>query len=195
MALHLFEYIKNPNYRIVFDYRDIDFYHILDNKSKLRPNFLAEYPDAVEETGRGFPRAYGHLLQSTIFCNSNHTDNKRTMESITGIITYVGLTPVLWISRNQGSNTSSKYTAEFTALCTTTEEAILLRYMLHCFGVSIPSDSTGPIRFLENLSIIQNAHNRSAKLSKKHVAISFHSVCEGIAAGITTPFWIKVKLN
>ena len=47
----------------------------------------------------------------------------------------------------------------------------------------------------DNLGVIQNAANVDADLKKKHVAISFHSVREAIAAGIAVPFWLKGKLN
>ena len=82
------------------------------------------------------------------------------------------------------------------ALRTATEEAIPLRYMLRCLGIPIPSDGSYPTRiFGDNLSVIQNAKNPHSCLSKKHVALSFHSVREGIAAGITAPHWLKGVYN
>ena len=197
LALHLFGYLKNfPNRRIAFDSRDIDFSHILDDTSKLRPDFLQDYPGATEELDSGFPRPYGQPLQTTICCDADHAHDKMTRRSITGILGYVGRTPVLWMSKRQGAIATSTYAAEFMALRTATEEAISLRYMLRCLGVPIPNDGTCPTRiFGDNLSVIQNARNPQACLSKKHVALSFHSVREGIAAGITSPFWLKGKFN
>ena len=49
--------------------------------------------------------------------------------------------------------------------------------------------------FGDNLSVIQNASNPEADLSKKHVAISFHAVREAVAAGIVEPYWLKGKYN
>ena len=119
-----------------------------------------------------------------------------TRRSITGLLGYVGRTPVLWISRRQGAIATSTYSAEFMALRTATEEAISLRYMLQCLGVPIPNDGSSPTRiFGDNLSVIQNARNPHSCLSKKHVALSFHCVREGIAAGVTSPFWFKGKFK
>jgi len=46
-----------------------------------------------------------------------------------------------------------------------------------------------------NFSVIKNASDPDATLKKKHVAISFHVVCEVIASGIIAPFWLKGKFN
>ena len=43
--------------------------------------------------------------------------------------------------------------------------------------------------------MIQNSQNPAADLSKKHVAISYHTVREAIAAGIVEPYWIQGKWN
>ena len=68
--------------------------------------------------------------------------------------------------------------------------------MLRCLGVPIPNDGSSPTCiFGDNLSVIQNARNPHSCLSKKHVALSFHCVREGIAAGVTSPFWLIGKFN
>ena len=95
LATHLFGYLKKfPNRRIVFDSRDIDFSHILDDTAKLRPDFLQDYPDAGEEVD-DFPRAFGKTMQTTVCCDANHAYDKMTRRSITGILGYVGHTVVL----------------------------------------------------------------------------------------------------
>jgi len=102
-------------------------------------------------------------------------------------------TPVFWISRWQGSITSSTRAAELFALHTATEKAMNLRYMLRCLGVHLGGKPTD--HFGDNLSVIQNSQNPAADLSKKHVAISFHVVCEAITTGIISPYWLKGKYN
>ena len=75
---------------------------------------------------------------------------------------------------------------------TATEDAISIRYMLHCLGCNIPSDKSCPIKiFNDNLSVAQNTQNPAADFSKKHVAISYHVTREAIAAGIIEPYWIS----
>jgi len=116
--------------------------------------------------------------------------------SITGLIGYIGRTPVLWISRRQGAITTSTYLTKFMALHIVIEEAISLRYMLLCIGVPIPNDISSPTSiFGDNLSVIQNASNTHSCLLKKHGTLSFDFVCEGIAAGIIYPFWLKGIYN
>ena len=100
------------------------------------------------------------------------------------------------MSKRQGAIASSTYAAEFSALRTATEEAISLRYMLRCLGCNVPADGSCPTKiFGDNLAVIQNASNPSADLSKKHVAISFHTVREVIAARIVEAYWLQGKYN
>ena len=71
-----------------------------------------------------------------------------------------------------------------------------IHYCLRYLGVNIPVDSTCPNKlFGDNLSVIQSAVNPGHNLNKKHVAISFHVVCEAVAAGIIEPYWIKSENN
>ena len=91
---------------------------------------------------------------------------------------------------------SSTYSAEFSALCTATEEAMNICYCLQCLGVNIPADGTCPTKvFGDNLSVIQSASNPGHDLNKKHVAISCHVVREAVAAGIIEPYWIQSENN
>ena len=87
LALHLFGYLKIfPNRRLVFDSRDINYAYILDDTRKLRPDFLNDYPDAYEEIDNNFPRAFGRIFQSTIYCDADHAHDRMTRRSITGIL-------------------------------------------------------------------------------------------------------------
>ena len=128
--------------------------------------------------------------------DSDHAHDQVTRRSLTGIIAFVGSTPVIWKSKRQATVASSTYAAEFAALRSATEEAISLRYMLRCLGCNIPSDGTCPTNiFGDNLSVIQNAQNPEADLSKKHVAISFHVTREAVAGGVICPYWLQGQHN
>ena len=136
------------------------------------------------------------MRESTFFCDSDHAHDQATRRSLTGYIGYVGSTPVTWGSRRQGSIASSTYAAEFNALCTATEEAIGLRYMLRCLGLNVPADGSCPTKiFSDSFSVVQNCQKPAADLSKEHVAISFHLVREAIAAGIVAPYWLRGEYN
>ena len=197
LAVRSFGYIKTTLHKqIAIDSRPMDFNRAQPDFEKLRPDFLKDYPDAKEEMDPGFPKSFGPVLQTTILVDSDHAHDLKTRRSLTGLTGFVGSTPVIWLSKRQGSIASSIYAAEFSALRTATEEAQSLRYMLRCLGCNIPCDGSSPTRiFGDNLSVILNSQNPAADLSKKHVAISFHVVREAVAAGIIEPYWLKGKYN
>ena len=148
LALRCFGYLKMfPNRKIAIDSRPLVFDRCTSHFEALRPDFLKDYPDAVEEMDPHFPRAFGPSLDTTIFVDSDHAHDLVTRRSLTGLIAFVGSTPVTWFSKRQGAIASSTYQAEFSALRTAVEEAQSLRYMLRCLGVPIPSDGTAPTRW------------------------------------------------
>ena len=131
-------------------------------------------------------------MQSTILCDADHAHDKRTRRSITGLLVYIGQTPVSWSSRRQTAIASSTYAAEFMALRHATEEAISIRFALRSFGIPVVE----PTRILgDNMSVIQNATNPDVEVKKKHVAISFHLTQEAIAAGVIEPWWLGGTAN
>ena len=139
-----------------------------------------------------FPTPYGRELESSIYADANRGHNLKTRRSISGLLLFVGRTPVGWSSRRQTAIATSTYEAEFMALRSATEEAKTLRFALRCFGVPVNSPT---IVFGDNLSVIQNANNPDAVIKKKHVAISFHLVREAIAAKIIAPSHVYSQQN
>ena len=68
--------------------------------------------------------------------------------------------------------------------------------MFRCLECNVPADGSCPTKvFGNNLTVIQSSQNPAADFSKKHVAITFHTVCEAIAAHITATYWLKGKFN
>ena len=96
------------------------------------------------------------------------------------------------LSKKQGCIATSTYCAEFVALRQATEEAITLWYMLRCLGVPI---STATNLFCDNKGVSQSANTPHSDLKKKHVAISYHTVREAIAAKIINLVWIESHQN
>ncbi len=199
LAKRVFSYLKKfPDRRIAIDSDDMDFSSVKEvlGGKPFRPDFIQDYPWAVEELDPNFPKAFGRTLQTTVLCDADHAHDLKTRRSVTGVLAFVGCTPVLWRSSRQSSVACSTYAAEFMALRTASEEAVSLRYMLRCLGIPIPNDGSAPTYlFGDNLGVIQNATNPEADLKKKHVALSFHFVREAIAAGITAPYWMEGKHN
>ena len=196
---HVFSYLKYSalsSRNIAIDSNPMEYERHETQYKFLIPNFLQDYPDAKEEIDPGFTKPYGQVLETTILIDSDHAHAKRTRQSLTGLIVFVGSTPVYWMSKQQLTVASSTYAAEFSALRTATEEEINIQYYLRCLGVNIPANGTCPTKlFGDNLSVIQSASNPGHDLSKKHVAISFHVVCEAIAADIVKPYWLKGAYN
>ena len=164
-----------------------------DTSTVIIPSrFLEDYDGAKEEIGTGFPDPYGNELESSIFFDADHAHDHLMRRSITGIMVFVGSTPVLWRSKCQGCIATSTYTAEFVAMRSAIEEAISIRYMLRCLGVPVtkPTNLYG-----DNFGVIQSATIPDGKLKKKHVAISYHYVREAIAAGYINAIWVKSHEN
>ena len=91
---------KDPNRRIVLDSRPL----IIDDDlrcNSFHPDFLDDYPDATEDVGTDFPMAYGQELDTTVFFDADHGHDHVTRRSISGLIVFVGSTPVIWISKQQ----------------------------------------------------------------------------------------------
>ncbi|GFH61249.1 gag-pol polyprotein [Chaetoceros tenuissimus] len=117
------------------------------------------------------PTPFGAPLQMTILVDADHAHDRLTGRSLTGLIIFVGSTPVYWSTKRQGAVATSTYHAEFAAL----KEAINIRYYLRCLGVHIPNDGSYPTQvFGDNFSVIQSAANPQHDLTKKHVVLSFH---------------------
>ena len=197
LAIRGMGYVKAvPDPKIAIDSSPMEYERQLPNYTKLHPDFVKDYPDAKEEIAGHFPEAFGPVMETTIFVDADHAHDQKTRQSLTGLLAYVGSTPVIWLSKRQGAIASSTYAAEFSALRTATEEAISLRYMLRCLGCNVPTDGSCPTKiFGDNLSVIQNASNPAADLSKKHVAISFHTVREAITARIVEAYWLQGRWN
>jgi Reverse transcriptase (RNA-dependent DNA polymerase) len=193
-ALRIFGFLKKrSNRRYVIDSRDPIF---IDGEEDFAKDYVEElqndYPDSVEEIDRNIPEPLIDEMIITTFVDSDHAHDQVTRRSITGVMIFVGRTPVLYLSKRQGAVATSTYGAEFCAMRTGTEETISVRYMLRCLGVRVEHAS---YMFGDNLGVVQNATIKDSLLKKKHVAISYHQVREAAAAGIVHPIKIDSKDN
>ena len=115
-----------------------------------------------------------------------------TRRSVSGVVSFVGSTPISWTSKRQGTIESSSYSAEFYAGRVASEEAIALRYMLRSLGVPVIG-----ARALcgDNLGMIISSTNPDLELKKKCVAISYHKLRESAPAGIVNPIKVCTTVN
>ena len=160
--------------------------------STFQPDFLEDYPDAQENIDLMMLITFGSELETSIFFDADQAHNQKTRRSISGIVQFVGCTPVLWSSCRQGCIATSTYCAEFVAMRQAVEEAISLCYMLCCLGIPI----TNPTNLYgDNFRTIQSASIPDSELKKKHVAISNHFVRESIAAKIVNTILVPTHTN
>ena len=110
-------------------------------KESLGKDFAKEigalYPDAAEELDANLLTPLVEEISITVFVDGNHGHDKVTRQSITGLIAFLGRTPVFYLSKQQGAIKTSTYGAEFCAMKTDVEETIEIRYMMRCLGVKV----------------------------------------------------------
>ena len=195
-ALYVFGYLKKrPNRRYVIDSRDPK---ILANGAEglidedLTKSLKSQYPDSEELLDPSCPEPLFEELKITAFVDSDHAHDKLTRRSITGLIIFVGRTPVFYMAKRQGAIETSTYGAEFMAMKTAVEEVTAVRYMLRCLGVHV----TKPSHILgDNRSVIIQSTVHSSLLKKKHVAIAYHLTREATANGTVHPLKTKSDWN
>jgi hypothetical protein len=111
-------------------------------------------------------------LETSVFFDADHAHDHQTWRSITGIIVFVGSTPVLWPSKHQGCIATSTYTAEFVAMRSAIEEVISIQYMLRCLGILVtkPTNLYG-----DNFGVIQSATIPEGEL-KRNMLLSLNTM-------------------
>jgi hypothetical protein len=158
----------------------------------LRDDMMKKYPEAMEEKSTRTPEILGEALNLTVYADADHAHDQVTRRSITGIIVFIGSTPIIAKSTRQGSVESSTYSAEFNSARAATELIIGLRLLLRSLGVS----QDKPIMLLgDNLGVVQSSTMFTSALKKKHNAISYHRVREAVATGIIDYTHIDTALN
>jgi len=148
---------------------------------KLKEDFGGQYKYFKEDLDPRFPTPLIPEMDINIFVDANHAHDKVTGRSVTGLLCFVGSTPVLWKSQRQASVQTSTFGAEFTALKKAVEQTITIRYYLRSMGVQVTKPT--PI-FVDNMSVVLNASNPGSTLNKKSVALSYHFVREHVANSV-----------
>ena len=110
-------------------------------------------------------------LPINIFVDSNHGHDRVTGKSITGLIAFVGRTPISRSSKRQGAVQTTTFGAEFVALKKAVEEAITMRYYIRSMRVKVSLPTT---IYGDNLSAITNTIEPGSPLNKKYLALSYH---------------------
>jgi hypothetical protein len=98
---------------------------------------------------------------------------------VTGILHLLSKISLDWYSKKQATIETATYGFEFVAACTCVDQIVDLRTTL-CY-LSVPLRDKSYV-FGDNKTVMDSSTIPHAKLHKRHIALSFHHVCEAIAA-------------
>jgi len=181
-AKRIFAYLaKHDDLAVMIDPND----HELSKPQPTTQNaeLHQKFPYAAEELSVRMPVPKGIEIPLVVYVDADHGDDRETRRSRTGLIAFLGNTPILAKSKRQTSVETSTFSAEFNAARTGAETIIGLRFFLRSIGVPV----TKPSRMLgDNEGCVTNATAFKSSLQKKHVAISFLRTREAIASGALT---------
>jgi hypothetical protein len=196
-AVRIFKYLNKfperwiridpSDHKTMGDAKLDDPYKLEDKKSWIRL-----YPDVTEEIDPKAPKALTAPLTTAVYFDSNWAHDKVTRRSVSGIIGFIGQTPVSWYSKRQGAIATSTYSAELMAGRSGAEEAISLRYLLKSLGVKL---SGRTLLIGDNLGSLLSTTNPGAECKKRHVNIAYHYIREAQAAEILSVYKIHTDWN
>jgi hypothetical protein len=101
-------------------------------------------------------------------------------------------TAVKWHCKYWNTVETSIYGSELVAGCIATDLVMEMRYKLRMLGVPIDGAVT---MYGDNMSVIQSTSVPSSVLKKKHNAIAWHQLCEGVASGIINLIHVRSEFN
>ena len=157
------------------------------------PNHLKEYyKDSSFKDLKDRPIPKGKPVIITIFVDSSHANMKDNMQSVTGILIFIGDMLIKVKSKRQKHVESSTYSSEFSALREAVEDGLATRLLLQSLGVPIQ----GPVRiYCDSKSILDSATNTDGMLKRRHVVIAYHVTREAYAIGLVKLYHIAGEDN
>jgi hypothetical protein len=150
------------------------------------------YDNAKEQVPDDAPTPAGKPVVTISYVDANLMHDMLTGKSVTGVLHFVNKTPIEWYSKKQSTVETATYGSEFVAAKTCVEQITDLRILLRYLGVPICDHS---YMFGDNNSVVGSATTPDAKLSKRHVILSFHKVREAIASGMVQFYFIRGQNN
>ena len=188
-VVHLYAYLKgNPKSKMVFDPTPID------HEDEPEHDWSDFYQDYQECTPGDMPEPRGNPVQMTCYEDSDHAGDVVSRRSRTGVLILLGMAPILWHSKKQGSIETSSFGSELTAMKTAVELVEGVRYKLRMMGVKLD----GPCHIKgDNMSVIHNCSNPVSQLKKKSNSIAFHYVRERCSGPnpVARISWVPTEKN
>jgi hypothetical protein len=149
------------------------------------------YKGAKEELPKDAPEPLGNPIVTTTYVDANLYHCMLTGKSVTGVLHLFNKTPVDWYAKKQSSTVTATYGSEYVAARTATEQVIDNRLSLRYLGVPIKES----FMFGDNESVVNSSNMPAGKLHKRHIALSWHTVRETIAAKVLRFIHIPGAIN
>ena len=127
-----------------------------------------------------------------IFVDSSHGEDVTTGRSTTGLIIFLGSTPITWSSKRQTSVQTSTFGAEFVSLKLAVEHAKMIRYYLRCMGVQVTKTAT---ILCDNKGMVINSMVPQSTMNKKMIALAYHYIQEHQANDVVNICFIPAGEN
>jgi hypothetical protein len=139
------------------------------------------YGDISEAIPEDIPRPLGKPVTQTSYVDANLLHDFATGRAVTGVLHFYNQMPADWYTKKQATVETATYGAEFVAARVAKEQIQSNRLDLRYLGVPVK----GAARlFGDNKSVVTSGSVPHSKLNKRHQALSYHSVREGIASGM-----------
>ena len=117
-----------------------------------------------------------HLALSA-YCNADWAGDPLDHRSITGMLAFLGNSPVTWSAKKQLTMARSITEAEYKALASTIAELCWIRMILKDLGVYL---SLPPMLWCDNVSALALASNPIFHARTKHIEVDYHYIREKV---------------
>ena len=131
-------------------------------------------------------------LTITAYADASLGDDTETKRSTSGIVIYLGNTPIIWKSKRQPTVALSTTEAELIAACQTCQEILWLKELLNEFKIKI---NLPIILYQDNKSTIKNIQQQKVNTRMKHLDIKYYFIKELVEEKIIKIDYIPTENN
>lgn len=150
------------------------------------------YRGAKEEIPADAPRPLGESIVQTSYVDANLYHDLISGRSVTGDLQIWNKTIIDAYSKLQSTVETATFGSEYVATRTSAERILDLRNTARYLGVKVE----GPTMvFGDNESVVNTASMPDSRLTKRHIALSYHKVRWCIAAKVIRYYHIRGKTN
>ena len=116
-------------------------------------------------------------LALSAYCDADWAGDPLDRKSITGMVVFLGHSPVTWSAKKQLTVARSSTEVEYRDLSTTAAELSWLRMILKDLGIFL---SLPPMLWCDNVSALALASNPIFHARTKHIEVDYHYIREKV---------------